>query len=129
MNRRDLLDELDECIRSLCGDKARRDRALAVVQQLREAPIDTAEWWAAYGPTRKPFSAVARKLVECILAGMSDARLIAEALGIDVADLPRYVHRVGQQAFEKRAGFTLTLSRGQVSTHSLVIVRGPKLGR
>jgi len=129
MNRLDLLDALEQCIRSLCGDKAIRDKALRVLLQLRESPMETAEWWAAYGPTLKPFSAKARQLVECVLAGMSDARLIADALGIDVADLPQYVHRVAKQIEKKRAAFRIKLSRGQVSTHEPVIVRGPKLGR
>jgi hypothetical protein len=129
MNRHELLDNLEHSIRSLSGDKAARDRALALVKELREVPLDAGEWWATYGPTRKQFSAQARQLVECILAGMSDARVIADALGIDVDDLPRYVHRVAEQIETKRAAFTITLSRGTVSTHEPVILRGPKFGR
>ncbi len=129
MNRRDLLDELERCIRPLVGDNAKRTRAIALVRALRDVPMDATEWWTTYGPTRKQFSAQARQLVECILAGMSDARVIADALGIDVDDLRKCVDRVAEQAVRKRAAFTITLSRGTVSTHEPVILRGPKFGR
>lgn len=129
VNRRDLLDELERCIRSLVGDNAKRSRALALVQELREIPMDAGEWWATYGPTQKPFSGQARQLVECVLAGMTDDAVVADALGIDVADLRKYVDRVNEQIVKKRAAFRITFSRGQVSTHEPVMVRGPKPGR
>ena len=129
MNRLDLLDELERCIRPLVGDNAKRARAIALVKELREMPMDSGEWWATYGPTRDLFSKKARQLVECVLAGMSDDVVIAENLGIDVGDLHQAVYRVAKQIEEKRAAFRIKLSRGQVSTHEPVIVRGPKLGR
>lgn len=122
------LQRLQTLLSRLTGDKAVRDEAVQLVQQLLAVSPAFDDWWETYGPKQEwkpghPLPPQSRRLIDFIrVSGEATPAEIAANLEIDEDYARRLVSRTSTRLLDTGANATISISGGVCRTAAMTAI-------